>query len=252
MRNFLCSNVHYFYYDTETFFRNSKEAGFQLAELYLGTPHIFINGQTIDDFSSIPNLAQKYGLRIKAVHPETLSFRYGLCYLDDGWNSKSLEAYKRCIDYAAKIGAERLDTSLTCGFRDHDQKLILKRCAENLGELIEYGAERAVTIALEAEEAAYQGFITDLSQMRQLDAMISDKRLLIGVSCEALKAAGEYLNQWETVFEERIAYVRTAEPRELSEVSFDGDVILFDPGETYLERPYALDRLAKREVNRWG
>lgn len=248
MRRFLCSNVHYFYYDTETFFRNSREAGFRYAELYLGTPHIFVDGKTIDDFSGIPDLTEKYGIKIKAVHPETLSFRYGLCYLDDQWNAKSLEAYKRCIDYAAEIGAERLDTGLSCGFLDHSRELILSRCAENLRELIAYGAENGISIALETEEAAFQGFITTLTQLRQLDAVIRDERLLIGVNREALDAAGESARQWETAFENRIAYIRTADPEKLRAESFDGDVILFNPGDAYLEEPYKLARLAGREV----
>lgn len=251
MRKILCSNVHYFYYNTETFFRNSKEAGFYYAELYLGTPHIFIDGMTIDDFSRIPKLAEKYGIRIKAVHPETLSFRYGLCYLDNMWNEKSLEAYKRCIDYAARIGASRLDTSLTCGFRDQDRTYILKRCADNLKELIAYGRNLGVDIALETEESAFQGFVTNLAQLRELDAYLGDRRLLIGANLEAMEKAGETLDQWQEAFGKRIVYIRTADTKKLTTECFDGDVILFDAGDAYLEDPFALDRAAGKEVSKW-
>lgn len=255
---FLCSNVHYFYYDTESFFRNSRAAGFYCAELYLGTPHIFIDGRTIDDFSGIPKLAEAYGVRIKAVHPETLSFRYGLCCLDRQWNQKSLEAYKRCIDYAAEIGADRLDTDLTGGFRDQDRERILQSSVESLRELIEYGREKHVSVALEAAESELQGFITGLEQMRQFDRLLSDDRLLIGVNREVMELAGETLKQWETAFgRQRIAYIRTDDPQKLAiekmaDEGFDGDVILFHAGDTYLEEPFALDRLAEKEVSRWG
>ena len=89
-KNFLCTNIPCFYFDTEYFFKSVAKAGFTQIELYLGTPHIFIDSRVIDDFNNIRKQAEKYQIKIAAVHPETMSFRYGLCYLDKTWNAASM------------------------------------------------------------------------------------------------------------------------------------------------------------------
>ena len=127
----LCSNVHYFYYDADCFFTHMQENGWGEAELYLGTPHIFIDSNVIDDFAQIPLLALKHNVRITDVHPETISFRYHLCSLDAAWNQSSLQTYRNVIRFASQIGAESVNTNLTGAFRDFGAK---KKFSQVLGK----------------------------------------------------------------------------------------------------------------------
>ncbi|MGN0658986.1 MAG: sugar phosphate isomerase/epimerase family protein [Emergencia sp.] len=250
MRNIVCSNVHYFYYDAEFFFCRMREAGWTQAELYLGTPHIFIDGNVIDDFLKLPELADRYGVKITSVHPETISFRYNLCSPDARWNQKSVQAYRNCIDYAASLGAAGVNTGITGAFRDLDQSMIFRRTADNLKELALYAQQKGVFLTLETESPQYEGFITTLEQMAELDEHIGCDALRFGLNTDALAAAGETPEEWERRFPGRIRYLRFSSPEDLPAAeeqirqtgSEEQEMIFFFSDDCYLDEPFEADR----------
>ena len=242
MRKLLLSNVHYFYYSTETFFKNISALGFTETELYLGTPHIFIDGRVIDDFSNIGYLADKYHVKIKSVRPETLSFRYSLCYLDNLWNSMSLETYKNCIDFAADVVAEAVHTNLTCGFRDLDREQIMDRCIANLRTLVNYCKTKGIELDVESEAEEYQGFITNLKEMKQLLHQEDLYNVGVGLNSVAIAQAGESWEEWFDTFGERIRYFRVSGLTEIHSMNnFSKDIVLFNTAEKWLEEPHVFD-----------
>lgn len=245
----VCSNVHYFYYDTEFFFQSIAEAGGMQVEFYLGTPHIFIDYAVIDDFTGVKGVADKYGVKIAAVHPETLSFRYGLCYLDDEWSKKSVMAYKNCNEYALKIGAPQLNTNVTGAFRDKNQQDIFQRVVKNLNEIVAYGKERGVTIAVETESPNYEGFFTKLSEVKLLSDYIEDENLVFNINYDGMIAAGETLKQWAGMFPGRVEGIRFSDLEDYESFqsepgadTFDHRLLFFPRDERYLDRPQDFDR----------
>ncbi len=263
-KNIICSNVHYFYYDTKFFFKKMQEYGLSRIELYLGTPHIFIDGNVIDDFAGIPQLAEEYGIEIMSVHPETISLRYNLCNLDEQWNQKSLEAYKNCIKYASLIRAKSVNTNITGAFRDFDNKKIFERVAENLKELILYGEEKGIYLTLDTESLDEEGFISSLTQMKNLDECIGNSKLHFGLNMGALNAANETVAEWEKIFRNRIEYIRytsvsdflNTEKDHFSLRKKDYDSLLFFDEDCYLDRPFDVDcylsKVIKNGTNKAG
>lgn len=252
----LCSNVHYFYYDADCFFTHMQENGWREAELYLGTPHIFIDSNVIDDFAQIPLLAFKHNVRITDVHPETISFRYHLCSLDAAWNQSSLQTYRNVIRYASQIGAESVNTNLTGAFRDLDQEKIFARLRQNLQHLAVYAEEKRVFLTLEAESSHYEGFICNLAQIQRLDTEIDSPVLRFGVNVDALEDAGETLVDWEKAFGDRIRYLRFSSIEsfrkmypQLNGTAWLSRRIIFSfQDDCYLEQPYVFDRMLKEAV----
>lgn len=244
----VCSNVHYFYYDTKFFFRHTAEAGARQVEFYLGTPHIFIDHAVIDDFDRVEELSEKYGVKIAAVHPETLSFRYGLCYMDDEWNEKSVKTYRNCIDYAARIGVSQLNTNVTGAFRDQDQKEIFRRVADNLRKIVAYGSKKGVKIAIETESPYYGGFLARISETEQLADYVRDENLLFNINYDGMKAADETIAQWTDTFPGRICGIRftdmesyIAYQEERKAAAFEGKLLFFPTDDCYLENPQNFD-----------
>lgn len=251
----VCSNVHYFYYDTEFFFEHAAKAGAGQIEFYLGTPHIFIDHAVIDDFDKVKELSEKYAVKIAAVHPETLSFRYGLCYMDDEWNEKSVKAYRNCIDYAARIGVNQLNTNVTGGFRDLEQKEIFGRVVSNLKKISAYGREKGVAVAVETESPHYEGFLSRLSEAKQLSDLIEDENLLFNINYDGIKAAGETPAQWTDTFPGRICGIRFADlesykayQTEQKTDAFEGKFLFFPMDDCYLEKPQDFDMALFRRV----
>ncbi len=213
------SNVHYFYFPAEYCLRNLSTAGFREMELYLGTPHVFIDRNCTDEFDDIFSLAEKHGVRISSVHPETISFRYTLCHPDPEWNEKSVLAYERCVDYAAARGISALRTDIAGSFRDLPQQAIFTQVYHNLVRLAGYALERGVSVSLETTGRNYQGFLTDLPTLEHLLDML-DKACPdvfdVGLNLDSIFEANETADSWMETFGGRIRYIRLSNPNNLS------------------------------------
>lgn len=246
------SNVHYFYFPIEYCLQNLEDSGFREMELYLGTPHVFIDRNTVDEFADIFSLAKKHHIRISSVHPETLSFRYTLCHPDPDWNKKSVLAYKRCIKYAADNGVPCLRTDIVGAFRDLPQTEILEQVYKNLCDLAVFAKDKNITISLESTKREYQGFLPDLPSIaRLMDAL--DKKFsdvfYIGLNWEAVRAMKEVPSEWLRMFGARLQYVRFENPEDLNliiswckESHYCGTLQFYPLEDDTLLSPYIADR----------
>lgn len=230
-----------------------KENDLEEIELYLGTPHIFIDGTVIDDFAEIPLLAAQAGVRITDVYPETVSFRYHLCSLDKDWNRSSVNMYRNAILYGARIGAESVNTNLTGAFRDLDQTEIFENLVQNLKELAAYAEEKGIFLTLEAESPRFEGFITNLSQMKELDFRIPNSALRFGINIDALTDAEESLEEWREAFGDRIRYLRFSSVESFRNIwgkicqakQKTEKLIFFFNDDRYLTQPMEADKVLK-------
>ena len=254
--NILGSNVHYFYYDTAYFFRQMKRCGYHAVELYAGTPHIFIDGRVIDDFDGIAALAEENGVSVGSVHAESISYRYGLCYLDEKWNADSLSAHRNLIDYAAEIGAEQVVLAFSGVFRDQNRQQIFRRAAGNLSSLAEYGQKRGIRLAVEntAESIGLTAGIADMGELL-LQSGTSD----IEVQIDAAAAEKEGLISWLKAFGKTCKAIRIGEVSQLpyikeaiQQADFHGDLVFFPTAESALENPAEIDRDFLETVRKEG
>lgn len=242
------SNVHYFYYDTEYFFQSMMRSGYSAVELYLGTPHIFIDSHVIDDFCNVKKIAEKYGIQIKSVHPETISLRYSLCQPDDRWLSRSVQAYKNAVDFAAGIGAESVNTNLTGAGRDLDFALSWKQMSGAVKEVAEYSGERGVNLILETESSEFEGFVTNIEMLEKLLDEIDDDSIGVGVNVCAMKAAEEDFKDWEESFGAQCRYIRVGNMEEKQEAvnwinlqKRSWEIIHYPTDDRYLDHPGKFD-----------
>lgn len=246
------SNVHYFYFPIEYCLQNLESSGFHEMELYLGTPHVFIDRNTVDEFADIFFLAKIHHIQISSVHPETLSFRYTLCHPDPIWNKRSVLAYKRCIDYAADNGVPSLHTDISGAFRDLPHTEIFEQVYKNLCELAVYAKDKKIALSMESTAREYQGFLSDLPSMAKLldalDKYYSDV-FYIGLNWEAVHAMKEDPNDWLHMFGERIQYIRFENPESLKliipwckESHYCGTLQFYPLEDDTLLSPYIADR----------
>lgn len=254
--NIICSNLHYFYYDTDFFFEKMKENGFSCVEMYAGTPHIFIDRKSIDDFSQVKKSADEAGVRITDVRPETMSFRYHLCSLDDEWNESSLAAYKNVIDFAATIGAGSMNTNISGAFRDCAYEIVFDRVCENLKILADYAEKRNIFLTVESESGDNQGFIRTAEQLMNVKKRVASEALRFGINTDALAESGESLGEWKKVFGDKIRYIRFSSlesylslRREVTDEKMESaDKIFFLMDDKYLDKPQEADRELKENI----
>ena len=243
------SNIHYFYYPLEYCFRKMAELGYTKMELYLGTPHVFVDGIIKESFADIRRLEMTYGIRIIAVHPETISFRYNLCSPDKDWRKRSLEAYLNAIDFAESYGIGRLNTEINGVFRDIPRGETEKRVWESLSQIIHYGNERGVVVALETERRSFQGLLSTVGEFAHMTEQLPEPPA-ITLNCDAAAEAGETVDDWFERFGEGISMIRFGdsscfrELRPLVEANgYCGDYIFYPTDDKYWDEPVEADRM---------
>lgn len=239
----IISNIHYFYYDTDYFFKTVKQSGFNKVEFYTGTPHIFIDGNIIDDFESVFETAHRNGVEIVAIHPETISFRYSLCRLEKEWNQKSLNAYLKNVEFAAEHGCKYINTDISGAFKDENDKCIRLSVISNLNVIAEKCAENGIVLVLECMGEDDQGYISTVHQLKSIISQIEAK-VMVGINYSALRAASETLEQWIREFGNQIRYVRVSDLDELGNIreyveqhKLNLDIIHYPLDDCFLENP---------------
>ena len=241
--DYIISNIHYFYYDIEYFFKTVKKSGFDKVEFYTGTPHIFIDGNIIDDFESAFETAHKNGVEIVAIHPETMSFRYSLCRLEKEWNQKSLNAYLNNVEFAAEHGCRYIHTDISGAFKDDDEKSIRSNVVSNLNIIAEKCEENGIVLVLECMSEDNQGYISTINQLRRLINQI-EAEVMVGINYSALRTASETLEQWFREFGNQIKYIRVSDLDELENIreyvekqKLELDIIHYPLDDCFLENP---------------
>lgn len=242
------SNIHYFYYPLEHCFRKLAEIGYREMELYLGTPHVFVDRSVCESFADIGRLQNEYGIRITSVHPETISFRYNLCSPDDEWRNRSIAAYCGAIDFAEKHGIGRLNTEINGVFRDLPRAETEERVLAAMEEILAYGQQRGVTIALETESRTFQGFLTERGELERFASRLTVPPA-VTLNCDAAAEAGESMEDWFRTFGDRISLIRFGAGERIREIrdaaaanGYRGEYLYYPTDDQYWDEPNAADR----------
>ena len=100
--NLLNSNIHYFYYPIEFFFRMQKKLGLNEVALYGCVPHIWIDHYGIDDAYCIRDKATSNNIKISLFIPK--EYFYFISSPDEKLAARSVEYYKNCINFCEYCG----------------------------------------------------------------------------------------------------------------------------------------------------
>lgn len=255
------SNLPYFYESLDTAFRCIAEAGHQNVEFFAGTPHFFVEPQGHSDCRPVRDLAERYGLRIRALHPETLSGRYGLCVGEPAWRAMSMEWFRRNLEAAAQLGAELVTLEAAGGVLDEPGPAVGERCAEDLRDLAEYAGTLGLTLALAATPQDRPGCAHTLADLSALLQAVDSPRLKALLSLPVMAAAGESIPQWFQCLGPDIAYLHFCDARpgggrvwgqgvlplrrllgQLEAAGYSGLLGLYLEDDSYQEEPARADR----------
>lgn len=207
------SNLPYFYHSLEGAFRGIADAGYRNVEFFAGTPHFFVDPEGHSDCGPVLHLAERYGLSIRALHPETLSGRYSLCVEDPVWRELSLAWFRRNLEAASRLGAELVTLEAAGMLLDRPAQEARERCVEDLRVLAGYARELGLVLALAATPPDRPGCAHTLSELSALLRMVDSPSLKALLSIPAMAEAGETIPQWFEALGTEIVYLHFCDAR---------------------------------------
>lgn len=211
--HFSASNLPYFYYPLEDAFASMAAAGYQAVELFAGTPHCFVDPTGSSGCAGIRELAGRYGLSLRALHPETLSKRYTLCVEEPEWRALSMEFFRRNLELAAELEIPLVTLDGTGTLLDRPRAEAFDRCAENLSRLADYAEQLGIDLALAASPRQNPSCVHTVQELADMLRAVAHPRLKALLSLPAMEEAGESIPQWFDRLGPAIAHVHFCDAR---------------------------------------
>ncbi len=140
---------HFFRTSLEKAFRVAGEYGYDGLELWGGRPHFFPEDLTDDRIGEIIGMKEKYGIETPMLSPEVLNYPYGLASFDKATRKDTVEYFKGCIQWAAKVYCPRVQIAVGHTGYGTDRKKALDNLRETMLPIIESAEAHDINLVIE-------------------------------------------------------------------------------------------------------
>lgn len=199
-RRFAGMNQHYKKYPLEFFLDAQQRIGFETIELWLGTPHFWLDSISYDDCRLVGRKVKARGLRVVAVTSPSLGYQYQYSPREASHVEKSFRYFSNGIRAAAELGAGIMTVNSGWGYANGDAREAFERSASLIARLCDVAASEGVALALEPLTPLESNLVTDLASAKRMFDEIAHPALKVMVDTVATGCAGETTAQWLEAF----------------------------------------------------
>lgn len=213
-RKQLCAmGIHYLYYPLEYMLKAQAQAGFQTIELVGQAPHFLLDHEGFQDPAPVRRMAEENGLLIGCFTPECAIYPYTMCSPEKGFHDRSMEYFKRGLEAAEKLGANRLLTNCIGGAFDEEYERVYDRAVRSLSLLAKTASDCGVTIAVETVRPEESRCIITLQELKKLLKDVSHPNVKAGLDTIAMAVAGETPEEWFDALGKEIVHTHFVDGR---------------------------------------
>lgn len=239
--------IHYLYYPLDYMLDAQAKAGFQTIELVGMAPHFLMDHTGFQATAPVRKMAEDRGLTIGCFTPECAVYQYLMCAPDEGFHHRSMEYFKRGLEAAGQLGAEKLLTNCIGGTWDEDYERVYERAVRSLTLLAATAADYGVTIAVETVRPEESKCIITLPELKRLLGDVNHPNVKAGLDTIAMGVAGETPEEWFKTLGKDIVHTHFVDGRPYGHLVW-GDGLF--PLESYLDvlNKYHYEGLISQEI----
>ncbi|MFM1524177.1 MULTISPECIES: sugar phosphate isomerase/epimerase family protein [Helcococcus] len=201
-------NCHYRYYTLESFFKYISEIGFKYTEIWTSPQHFFVDYIQNDDVNLLKNLSDKYGVKIHCICPEQTNPKpHNVAARDKNIIDRTIKYYKRIIDIAANVGADKIVTTSGWGFLDKDREEALSRSIEMQKKICDYADKKNIKVCIEALQPIESNLVKNIEDLSRYLEKVNRDNLFICLDFGAMAKAGEDIEDYFEKFGNRIYHI---------------------------------------------
>ncbi len=271
----LTSNSTFLKLPFSDFVYSTEKVGINEIDLALAAPHVYIDSKECLDISGIREYRRSGRLTVKSA--SVCAYRYSICADSSTMQGKkSLEYYKRCIEFASLVGADMLQINASGACFDYEKDRLLSNAARMLNQLVITAKNQNVVLLLgtvlgkESDRNQTTPVLTGLNDIKAMIGYIDNIFLDAYLDTEAVYVAGESISDWVHALGTKVRLIRFADGNyngyriwgdgclpvnkmmnEIKENMYMGYLSTALPGEYYLaspEIPFAKNIAALQEV----
>lgn len=239
--------VHYLYYPLEYMLAAQANAGFQTIELLGQAPHFLMDDTGFQNPVQVRKLAEEKGLTIGCFTPECAIYPYQMCSPNPQFHHRSMEYFKRGLEAAEKLGAEKFLTNCIGGTFEEEYERVYDRAVTSLSLLGKTAADHGVTIAVETVRPEESRCIITLPELERLLKDVNHPHIKAALDTIAMGVAGETPEEWFRTLGRDIVHTHFVDGRPYGHLVW-GDGLF--PLERYLDvlNKYDYQGLISQEI----
>lgn len=263
-------NCHYRFYTLESFFKYISEIGIEYAEIWTSPQHFFVDYSQNDDINILKHLSNIYNVKIHCICPEQTNPKpHNIASMNPNIIERTLKYYKRIIDIAYEVGADKIVTTSGWGFLDKDKEDTWKYSIEMQRKICEYAYRKKIKVCMEALQPVETNLVNTTKDLRKYLNDVNHENLYICIDLCAMAKAGENISDYFNTFGEKIAHVHFVDGNPtghlaigdgnrnyLEDVKLLGDnkyteyISLEIASNRYYEKPFIADEKSLKNIRR--
>lgn len=201
-------NCHYRYFTLESFFKYISKIGFKYAEIWTSPQHFFVDYIQNDDINVLKNLSERYEVKIHCICPEQTNPKpHNIASRDKNIIDRTIKYYKRIIDIAEKIGAEKIVTTSGWGFLDEDKEEALIRSVAMQKKICDYADKKNIKVCVEALQPIESNLVNNIEDLSCYLEKVNRDNLFICLDFGAMAKAGEDIEDYFEKFKDKIYHI---------------------------------------------
>ncbi len=151
----LTSNYPYSRYSLKYTLDSLQRMGAQEMEFYACFPHFHIDDVAACDVKRVAMMLKAHSLTVECFTPEQCLYPVNIAAKDVNARKRSLDVFKKSIQYGAELGAKYVVVLAGYGTLDEDESHAWTRSVESLGVLGDTAAAYGMTLVLETSPREY-------------------------------------------------------------------------------------------------
>ena len=193
-------NIHYLNYSLDYFLDAQARLGFETIELWAGVPHVWIDHLDFYDADVIRRKIRDHHLTLCCLTPENCLYPYQVAAKEPDHIARSFAYFRNGLRMAAELGSPLMEINSGWGYLNESREEGLKRSAEMLARLAEEAGRLGVTLVMESLRPEESRLVTNLTQTREMLALVNSPHLKPMADLCAVSVAGETLTDWFKAF----------------------------------------------------
>ena len=264
-------NCHYRFYTLETFFESISDIGFECAEIWTSPQHFFVDYIQNDDIKNLKELSRKYNIKIHCICPEQTNPKpHNIASIKTEIIDRTFKYYKRIIDIAHDVGADKIVTTSGWGLLDKDKDEAWEKSVEMQKRICRYAAEKEIKVCIEALQPIETNLVNNTSDLERYILDVNDENLYICIDLGAMAKAGEEIYDYFNKFGNKIAHIHFVDGdptghlaigdgardyindlKMLKYFNYENFISLEIASDRYYEKPFGADKKSFNNIRRY-
>ena len=252
----LTSNYPYGRYPLDFALDSLERMGANKIEFYACFPHFHLEDVSFYDVKSVIRKLKDHQLEVVCFTPEQCLYPVNIAALDVNARKRSIDVFKKSIQFGAEMGAKYVVTLAGYGTLDEDESFAWQRSVESLGILGDFAKSYGVTLTLETSPREYTTTHNSKDVVRMINE-VGASSVSGMIDTATLGFSGETMQQAIEDLEGNLKHVHIADGvpnghlilgegqldilemlRELDKISYEGPLSLEILNDKYMRDPH--------------